>query len=94
MRTHSKSGKKTMVDVMTSSACSDSTFSDSAQETLTLKMGRNFFSMENLKTVSSPPSPADMRKTRVIGKHSIVRCQHEEWEQVVEEITWKFAKVS
>lgn len=92
MRTDSKLGKKTKDDVMTSKERSQprSKLSNSNQETLTFKMGRHFISMKSFKA----RSPAVVRRTQVVDKHSRVSSVHVGWAQVVEELTWKFSKVS
>lgn len=96
MRTDSKRGKKTKDDVMTSTECSQSrsTFTNSVQEPLTFKMGRHFIRMGSFKVKSAPSSPTVIRRTQVLGKHTRARSVHVGWAQVVEELTWKFSKVS
>lgn len=94
MRTYS-GGKKTKDDVMTSTECSQSRpMFGSVQETLTFKMGRHFISMRNFQTKSTSAPPAVIRKAQVMGKHARARSVHVGWAQVVEELSWKFNKVS
>lgn len=52
-------------------------------------------SMSSLKTGLTPPSPTALRKAQTIAKHSKAKSlEHLAWEQVVEELSWKFKKVS
>lgn len=97
MRTDSKRSKKTKDDVMTSTECSQSqqsTFSNSVQESLGFKMGRHFGSMKIFKAKSTPVSPVVLRKPQLVDKHARVMSVHVGWAQVLEELGWRFNKVS